>query len=110
MNVRLANETLKVLKASGDSPVSRVASRWLFATMATDYDVLLRLQIMEGAAGVPVDSWWKKVRSPAMAQVMLGKARTHFNDKGDHLDPSWFATGVSLSEPEFSYPFIQAFH
>lgn len=83
MNIRIANKVLKGLKKD-PSPEARLASRWLKADMAVDYDLLLRLQILEGAAGVPVDSWWNKPKGYALA-----KARAAFGKVG--INPEWLA-------------------
>jgi hypothetical protein len=84
MNLRTAHETLKFLGKDPQSPEIRVSSRWLQASMAVEYDLLLRLQILEGAAGVRVDSWWKKPKSQA-----LTSARKFFENSG--LNPEWLA-------------------
>jgi len=83
MDIRIASEVLKNLKKD-TSPEARLASRWLKADLAADYDLLLRLQILEGAAGVPVDSWWNKPKSYA-----LTKARAAFEKTG--INPEWLA-------------------
>jgi len=83
MNVRIAREALQMIEGTKDqSSESRVASRWLRASMATDYDLLIRLQILEGVAGVPVDTWWKKPKAEA-----LREARTAF--EGMPIKPEW---------------------
>jgi len=63
----------------------RVASRWLLAYMDAAYDLFFRLQILEGAAGVPVDTWWGKGK----------QALPYVIDKfqGDTLAPGWLEPG-----------------
>ena len=63
--VAAALRLLRSRKASSNpnrQAVIRVAVRWLAAGLSDDYDIMLRLQVLEGAAGVPVDSWWRKGR------------------------------------------------
>ena len=67
--------------------VLKVASRWLWASLRGDYDVFLRLQVLEGAAGVNVGHWWKK------GKAALPVARAAFEH--DSVDPSWFTPSES---------------
>jgi len=67
------------------TPISRVAFRWLFATQAKEYDILIRLQMLEGVAGVSVDTWMKKGRQG------LKEAQRYF--EGTHLHPDWLSFG-----------------
>jgi len=63
----------------------RVARRWVQASLDTAYDEFLRLQMLEGAAGVPVDTWWKK------GSRGFKDAQARF--EADDVDPSWFEKG-----------------
>ena len=64
-----------------------VAKRWLIANMMTEYDWVIRLQVLEGAAGVPAGTWWKKRLHGLKA------ASAHF--EGQDVSPLWFTTGDS---------------
>lgn len=88
MNIRLVLEALRQLRirsASEKDPDARlsfrVASRYLMASLGEEYDRFLRLQVLEGAANVPVDRWWKKGK---MGFTAAAKAF-----EGDPLDPAW---------------------
>lgn len=63
----------------------RVASRWLHSFMDAAYDLFFRLQILEGAAGVPVDTWWGK------GKQALPKVIDKF--QGGALNPIWLEPG-----------------
>lgn len=65
----------------------RVATRWLTAGMEKEYDIMLRLQVLEGAAGVPLDTWWKK------GARGLGIAQKSFEQ--ETLKPEWFDPALS---------------
>jgi hypothetical protein len=55
--------------------------------MERDFDILLRLQILEGAAGVPADTWMKLRRRGGLAA-----AQSHFEDQGQtKINPDWFS-------------------
>lgn len=81
MNVFVARVALKKLMRSTSS-TRQVLAKLIIADLATGYDQMLRLQVLEGAAGVPVDSWWRKGRQG------FAIARAHF--ERDNVDPSWF--------------------
>jgi len=69
----------------------RVASRWLLSTVTKEYDQMLRLQVLEGAAGVPEGTWWKKGRrgfKPAADTL-----------SGFSVHPDWFNPGQSKMGP-----------
>jgi len=60
-----------------------VAARWLTANLKDEYDAMLRLQVLEGVAGVPVDSWWQEGRRGVGAAAdRLGSA---------DIDPAWLS-------------------
>jgi len=83
MKVRIAREALRLIEGCKDpSPEMKVSGRWLRASLAVDYDLLIRLQILEGVAKVPVDSWWKKPKSVALAKI-----KKFF--EGASLNPGW---------------------
>jgi len=72
-----------------------LATRWVQAGVEKDFDILMRLQVLEGAAGVPVDSWMKKQR------MGLAMAQAHFENQS--LDPNWFSpTNTGLYNIVFS--------
>ena len=87
MNIKIASNVLRQLQAKSQTPEVRVASRWIMASMDTDYDIMLRLQVLEGAAGFPEfsDRWWKGGR------VNLGKAKAFFEKESVQED--WFSAG-----------------
>lgn len=67
MEIKVARIVLRQIKACRPKTarqrlILRVATRWIRAKMVTEYDQMLRLQVLEGAAGVPEDSWWTKGR------------------------------------------------
>jgi len=86
MNIKTASAVLKLLKtAKADDPRVKLAMRWIRASLADDYDKMLRAQVLEGAAGVKIGSWWKQ------GQRGLDKARVWFAENGfDKVDPKWF--------------------
>ena len=63
-----------------------LTQRYLLARLSPKTDLLARLSILEGAAGVPAGTWLK---SPAQGAL---KAKEHF---GGGLHPSWLKTGNS---------------
>jgi len=70
--------------------VHRLAARYILGNVdGVEYDIMLRLQVLEGAARVTAPSknggtWWKKGRRG------LRMAKDHY--KGTNIDPSWFST------------------
>lgn len=90
MNIRTANAVLKLLKtAKNGDPRIRVAMRWVQASLESEYDKMLRAQVLEGAAGVREGTWWKN------GQRGLDKALAFFSDKGDPVKPEWFSKEYS---------------
>lgn len=77
----------------------RLASRWLQASMESDMDMLMRIQVLEGAAGVPVGSWMKLQRKG------MQLAQQHF--EGKPVDPSWFALGTNTGMYALVYRAVQ---
>jgi len=67
--------------------VLRVASKWVQASIELQYDIFLRLQVLEGAYPITVDHWWKK------GKVALPVAQKAFEN--DAVDPSWFSPAYS---------------
>jgi hypothetical protein len=66
----------------------RVAMRWLVANQNLQYDIMLRLQILEGVAGIPVRTWWDKGKKG------LKLAANHFAEvEGADLNPDWLSEG-----------------
>lgn len=83
-----ALQTRKI-SSSTNRTIVALATRWVRAGVERDFDMLMRLQVLEGAAGVPIDTWMKKQRAG------LALAQAHF--EGKPVDPSWFSkenTGV----------------
>ena len=88
MDLKKLFEAYKVLASSRIASVDwrhRVAIRWVKAGMERDFDILMRLQVLEGAAGVPEDTWMKKQRAG------LPMAQAYFADKGSPVNPEWFS-------------------
>lgn len=87
MDIKTASNVLRQLQATPSTPEIRVASRWIKASMDIEYDIMLRLQVLEGAAGFPEysDRWWKGGRAN------LAKAQAHF--EGEPIKEAWFSTG-----------------
>jgi len=82
-------------RSSQQATMLRLATRWLRAGLERDMDILLRLQVLEGAAGVPVDTWMKKQKRG------MAEAQTFF--EGQPLDPSWFiSTNTGMYDIIFS--------
>ena len=89
MNLRLARQVLRSLKQSSETPLAiRLATRWIRAGMADDYDRLIRAGVLEGAAGVPEGSW---MRQGARGLV---KAQATF-ETASSMDPAWFSPSNS---------------
>jgi len=85
MNIKTARTVLKLLRAASIKDARfRVAARWILASMADDYDKMLRAQVLEGAAGVKVGTWFDK------GQRGLDQARAWFADNGFSVQPEWF--------------------
>ena len=63
----------------------RVAARRIIQALGLEYDVLFRLQVLEGAAGVRVGTWWTKGR-----RGLKGAADAL---SGTDINPEWFNTG-----------------
>lgn len=83
VNIRVARRVLNSFRQEKQSAILRVASRWLQANLQTKYDLMLRLQVLEGAAGVSVDSWWQRPN-----KATLKRARDAF--EGTDINPVWF--------------------
>jgi hypothetical protein len=104
MNQRVAHQTwtrlyLRGLTATSrpERQILRVARRWLqqkvgkTALPVKDMDMLLRLQILEGAAGVGQPKrggLWTRMS----ARRGLAKAKAFFEDAGVRLDPAWYSS------------------
>lgn len=94
--IRLALHELRFLsRVASDRTASqrRIAVRWLEARQNVIYDRMIRLQMLEGVAGVPEKSWYPKdVKG-------LQLARAHFTETGDidEIDKDsrkgWLAVG-----------------
>ena len=82
--IRELRIAMQVKTASfGVRVAQRVAMRWLIASQNTQYDIMLRLQILEGVAGIPVRTWWDKGKKG------LAVAAKHFAESGSKLNPDW---------------------
>jgi hypothetical protein len=79
--------------AKASSPAERVllrvATRWLVADLMTEYDAVMRLQILEGAAGVASGTWTGGKNS----RTGLKEAISHFSVREDtkEMDPAWLS-------------------
>lgn len=64
---------------------NRIASAWLARTANKQYDLIIRLQVLEGVAGQPKGVWYNKgIQGLNQAIKTLGN---------DHnIDPQWFST------------------
>jgi len=97
MNIKIARLALQQLRndfahASPEQrPQIRLAARWIVANEKQLYDQMLRAQVLEGAAGVPLDTWWK--------QGKLGLAKASRTLREQKVNPAWFS-------PESSGMFI----
>ena len=90
MNSRTIRFALKMLNARTASPqgaLNRVASRWLVANASLQYDILIRLQFLEGVAHVPQGTWSR------LGKFGLPKAMKHF--EGQAVQNVWFDAGNS---------------
>ena len=95
INYRIAQDMLRSFQerlASTKHPLDRklivrLAALWLSQTVSRDFDILMRLQILEGVAGVPLDTWMSKQRRG------LAIAASFFEDKGtlNKIKPEWFS-------------------
>ena len=75
--------------------VCRLAAKHLLGSvLSTDYDILIRLQVLEGISrttspGSYAGTWWKKGR-----RGLADAKATLIDDQGHtDIDPSWFSTG-----------------
>ena len=69
--------------------MSRMAARYILGNVdSADYDIMARLQVLEGATGAATGphagKWWKQGRRGLKA------AQDHY--AGTDIDPSWFST------------------
>jgi len=69
--------------------MSRMAARYILGNVdSVDYDIMARLQVLEGATGAATGphagKWWKQGRRGLKA------AQDHY--AGTDIDPSWFST------------------
>jgi hypothetical protein len=86
MNIRQITSTIKLIQTSKPTLGLKIAVRWLQAlNMKHEYDIMMRLQTLEGAAGVPVNTWWREGSSA------LPKAKAWFADKQYPIDPEWLS-------------------
>lgn len=69
--------------------VAKVAARWALANMNREYDIMVRLQALEGAMGMTPGAWWTKGRRG----LELAKHAAH--TKNVDVDPSWFDPMIS---------------
>ncbi len=92
MKVATAHQILKFLRNAtvrtpADMMVHKVASRWVVASMSQEYDMMIRIQVLEGLAGVPVDRWVNRGGKQG-----LEAAHKFFNDRypGHQIKPEWW--------------------
>ena len=78
------NQNLSRLRQK--TPAIRVAARWLWASITTEYDILIRLQLLEGVAGVPEGKWAKSLGS---GRAGLSKAQAAL--AGNPIQEIWFS-------------------
>jgi hypothetical protein len=96
MNIRLALQVLRHLKKVRlASPAARQAAalslRWVQAGFDAEMDIVWRLAVLEGVAGVPAGTWVKKGRRALM------DARATLGDVGmpGELNPAWLTDADS---------------
>jgi len=89
--VGLAQHLLRVasLTTGVQQRVHRLAARYILGNVdGVEYDIMLRLQVLEGVAKVSTSEntgvWWKKGKRG------LREAQAHY--AGTNIDPSWFST------------------
>lgn len=63
--------------------ILKVASRWVQASIELDYDIFLRLQVLEGAYTQRIGHWWTK------GKAALPIAKQAYAE--DSVDPTWFS-------------------
>lgn len=92
MKIATAQQILKLLRNStvrmpGSMLIHKVATRWVAASMAQEYDLMIRTQVLEGLAGVPVDTWVRKGGRQGIAA-----ANKFFTDRfpGNRILPEWW--------------------
>jgi len=89
MDIQRKIQALQALRSRQASAGSRqgvilkIAIRWLTADINRDYDIMLRLQCLEGAADQRDGVWWKHGRSG------LRKARAELSSYP--IQPDWFS-------------------
>jgi hypothetical protein len=84
----IKNIIRSILTDKSTKIATKVAQRWLLSLdVKTEYDIMMRLQVLEGAANVPLGSWWQK------GSAGLDIAKNWFADKepNNKIDPTWFS-------------------
>lgn len=86
MNTRTIQAALKLLAANRiANPNRRVATRWLVANMMLQYDIMIRLQFLEGVAHVPAGTWTRQ------GKLALPRVQKHFENQA--VQNEWFDAG-----------------
>jgi len=82
-SLQILRKTAALLRvAAPNSTVERIAFMWAARRANKAYDLVCRLQVLEGVAGVPANTWTSKAqRGIAIAQEKLG----------DKVPPEWFS-------------------
>jgi len=96
MKVNAVRGALKAIRTStvrapSDRIIRKVSTRWLVAAMNLEYDRMIRLQFLEGAAHVPEGTWWKR------GVMGLKAAEKHF--EGHAVQEEWFDPGLTSMFP-----------
>ena len=82
---------IRAIITGSDRVANKVAARWLFANMVLEYDWLIRLQVLEGTAGVPQGTWWnKRERGLRMARRFLKGDNDTESGEGKDINELWF--------------------
>ena len=111
MDIKVLRLVLDVLKTrtARDTPkqrlIIRVATRKIQADLHTEYDRFLRLQVLEGAMGIPVGHWWNK------GSRGLVEAQSSF--QGLDLNPLWLSarnTGMFMVLEKVTDKALNSYH
>ena len=72
-------------RTAASRSILKVAERWLLADGMIGYDLMARLQLLEGAAGQKAWTWSRNPRQG------LREAAAFFADQSESVNPAWFS-------------------